>query len=219
MDSAAVGGFSIAAALVLLALRVPVAVALGLSGVIGYLTISSSPYGVWYTLGTTILQVGTEYTFSVIPLFVLMGSLAVQSGMTDRLFTASTALFGRARGAEAMATIAASAALGAVSGSSLATTATMSRVAGNDLLRRGYAQSLVGGAIAAGGTLGILIPPSIVIIIYALITGQSVAYLFAAGLVPGILLTLFYVAATYISIRLRPHSAPTPVSTMKHRMR
>ncbi len=218
MDPVVVGSLAIVASLVLLAVRVPVAVALGLTSVIGYLFISS-PFGVWYTLGTTALQIGTEYTFSVIPLFVLMGALAVQSGMTDRLFSASTALFGRARGSEAMATIAASAALGAVSGSSLATTATMSRVAGVDLLKRGYSPSLVGGAIAAGGTLGILIPPSVVIVIYALITGQSVAHLFAAGLLPGLLLTLLYIAATYIVIHLRPGSAPPPVPMTANRLK
>ncbi|MBK0328128.1 TRAP transporter large permease [Rhodobacteraceae bacterium F11138] len=217
MTAAAVAGLSVLGVAVLLLIRMPVAVALGLAGTAGYLAIAK-PAAVLHVLGSTLLQVGTEYTLTVVPLFVMMGAVAMRAGMSQRLFAASTALFGRVRGAESMATVVASGAFGAVAGSSLATTATMTRVAGPELRRRGYRDSMVGGTLAAGGTLGILIPPSVALVLYALITGQSVADLFAAGILPGLVLMGLYVLAVLWRIRRDPSSVPASDGNIPHRL-
>lgn len=217
MTAAAIAGLAVLGVAFLLLIRVPVAVALGLAGTVGYLAIAR-PAAVLHVLGSTLLQVGTEYTLTVVPLFVMMGAVAMRAGMSQRLFSASTALFGPVRGAESMATVVASGAFGAVAGSSLATTATMTRVAGPELRRRGYRDSAVGGTLAAGGTLGILIPPSVALVLYALITGQSVAALFAAGILPGLLLTGLYVLAVLWGIWRDPSSVPTPEGMIGHRL-
>ncbi|MCX7561659.1 TRAP transporter large permease [Sulfitobacter sp. F26204] len=217
MTPAMIAGLSVLAVTMMLFIRVPVSVALGLAGTGGYLAIAK-PAAVLHVVGSTLIQVGTEYTLTVVPLFVMMGAVAMRAGMSQRLFAASTALFGRLRGAESMATVVASGAFGAVAGSSLATTATMTRVAGPELRRRGYHDSMVGGTLAAGGTLGILIPPSVALVIYALITGQSVAELFAAGILPGLILMGLYVVAVLWSIWRNPDSAPAPDCNMPNRL-
>lgn len=212
------GGLAVLGMVVLLALRTPVGLALFLAGLGGYLAIAKPP-AVFHVLGSTLLQVGTEYTLSVLPLFVLMGAVVVRAGMSERLFGASAALFGTIRGAEAMATVAASAAFGAVCGSSLATTATVARIAAPNLRQRGYSDPLTGGAIAAGGTLGILIPPSVIMVIYALITGQSVAALFAAGILPGLLLTTLYILTVCLVIAFDRNAAPEASARIERRIR
>lgn len=217
MTAAAVAGLSVLGVAIMLLIRIPVAVALGLAGIAGYMTIAK-PAAVLHVLGSTLLQVGTEYTLTVVPLFVMMGAVAMRAGMSQRLFTASTALFGRVRGAESMATVVASGAFGAVAGSSLATTATMTRVAGPELRRRGYQDSLVGGTLAAGGTLGILIPPSVALVLYSLITGQSVAALFAAGILPGLVLTGLYVLAVLWCIWRDPSAVPASEGHISSRL-
>ncbi len=207
MSAETLGGLTIVGLVVLLAIRIPVGAAMFIAGVGGYLALAS-PAAVVHVLGSTLLQVSTEYTLSVLPLFVLMGSVALRAGMSERIFAASTALFGSVRGAEAMATVAASAAFSTVSGSSLATTATISRIAAPSLRLRGYDDRLISGSIAAGGTLGILIPPSVMLVIYALITGESIVALFAAAILPGLVMTVLYVLTVWLLIKRWPQLAP-----------
>lgn len=194
--------------LVLLILaRIPVGVALGLVGFVGYAAIEG-----WakaqVVFGSVPLELASAYTLSVLPLFTLMGALATMAGLSGDLFRASNALFAGTRGSLAMAAIGASAAFGAVCGSSVATAATMGRISIPEMLRGGYSPALAAGAVAAGGTLGILIPPSLILMIYAIIAQQPVIKLFAAALVPGLVLTALYILTVFIWARLRPEVAP-----------
>jgi tripartite ATP-independent transporter DctM subunit len=153
-------------------------------------------------------------SLSVVPLFLLMGQFASLGGMSKALFKAAEAFLGHLKGGAAMAAIGACAGFGAICGSSLATAATMGQVAMPELKRAGYAGSLASGALAAGGTLGILIPPSIVLVIYAILAEQNIAKMFAAAFIPGILAALGYMAVINISVRINPKLAgsldPTP---------
>jgi tripartite ATP-independent transporter DctM subunit len=150
----------------------------------------------------------SAYSLSVLPLFILMGAVASHSGMARELFQAANALFSGRRGTLAMATIGACAGMGSISGSSLAVTATMSRVVVPEMRTAGYDDRLATGAVAAGGTLGILIPPSVMLVIYAISAEQSVPRLFAAGLVPGVLLAALQLVVVFAIARLLPHWAP-----------
>jgi len=201
----AAAGFAVL--LGLIALRCPVGLAMLLTGAGGYLTILD-----WATLlnylKTTPYHLFANYTLSVIPLFILMGALAERGGLARDLFAAANALVGHRRGGMAMGVIGACACFGAVCGSSVATTATMGRAALPELRRYGYDPGLATGTIAAGGTLGILIPPSVILVIYAISTEQNIARLFMAALVPGLLATLFYVLAVALVVRRRPGLAP-----------
>jgi C4-dicarboxylate transporter, DctM subunit len=189
--------------LVLIFIRVPVAVALIIIGTGGYAAIAG-----WHKalliLGSTPFDISSEYALSVIPLFVLMGQVTTEAGMSAKLFTGAKALFHRYRGAEAMATIGACAGFGAICGSSLATAATMSRIAIPEMRKKGYDDRLSTGVVAAGGTLGILLPPSVIFVVYAIIARQSIAKLFAAGLLPGLVLTLLYLLVVLGLVKLRP---------------
>lgn len=203
MSSALIG---FGALFLLLFLRVPVAVAMILVGFIGFgVLLDWGP--ALSMIGTITVSSGFAYTLSVIPLFILMGNFVTKAGLADELFEASHAFLGHRRGGLAMATIAACGGFAAICGSSLATAATMSKVAIPSMRRFGYSDSLAAGSVAAGGTLGILIPPSVILIIYAILTEQSIAAMFAAGLVPGILGVLLYMAAIkYVTWR-RPDSS------------
>ena len=209
MTSDLVGICGMAALFLLILMRVPVAVALGLVGFGGYAVMEG-----WtrasLALGGVPVELASAYGLSVIPLFALMGALATSAGLSSDLFRGANVVFGRTRGALAMAAIAASALFGAVCGSSVATAATMGRVSIPEMLRFRYSARLAAGAVAAGGTLGILIPPSLILMIYAIIARQSVAELFAAALIPGVLLTALYVGVVAIVVRLRPAAAPPP---------
>jgi len=198
-------GFALAVALVLL--RVPVAVAMGLVGTAG-LWLTGGAATVGFVLGAAPFEAVFPYSFSVVPLFVAMGVFAARSGLSAALFRAVDALVGRFRGGLALATVGACAGFGAICGSSLATAATMARVAYPEMERRGYAPSLAAAAVAAGGTLGVMIPPSILLVIYGLLTEQSIGELFAAALVPGVLATLLYMAAVILALTIRPDLAP-----------
>ena len=149
-----------------------------------------------------------SYALSVVPLFILMGNFVSRAGLSEQLYTASNAFLGHRRGGLAMATIVACGGFSAVCGSSLATAATMAKVAMPSMRRFGYADSIATGSIAAGGTLGILIPPSVVLVIYGLITQSDVSKLFAAGILPGIVGILFYVGAVQFMIWLKPELGP-----------
>lgn len=212
MSAQLVGLVSIFALLALIMFRIPVAVSMGLVGFLGYATLEG-----WdrasLALGGVPVELASAYGLSVVPLFALMGALATSAGLSRDLFRGANVIFRRTRGALAMAAIAASAVFGAVCGSSVATAATMGRVSIPEMLHFKYAPRLAAGAVAAGGTLGILIPPSLVLMIYAIIARQSVAELFAAALIPGILLTTLYVIVVTVVVRLRPETIPPPDQT------
>lgn len=202
-----VGIAGMSALVIMIAIRIPVAVALGLVGLVGYAALQGwTKAGLVF--GAVPLEMSSAYTLSVVPLFVLMGALATTAGLSSDLFRAANVVFRGARGSLAMAAIGASAAFGAVCGSSVATAATMGRVSIPEMLRAGYSQTLAAGSVAAGGTLGILIPPSLILMIYAIIAQQSVAKLFAAALIPGIVLTILYLLVAMIMVRARPAMAP-----------
>lgn len=188
-------------------LRVPIAMALAIPGFLGVLYLKG-----WTPLATAIESVvwsnSFNYTFSTIPMFVLMGEFLFLSGISSELFTTFRAWFGKLRGGLAMATIGASAGFAAASGSSLATTGTMGVVTSKEMLKANYNKSFAGGSIVAGGTLGILIPPSTMFIIYGMLTGESVGKLLIAGIIPGILLTTLFIVTIAIAVKVQPGLAP-----------
>jgi tripartite ATP-independent transporter DctM subunit len=211
MTPEAIGMIGMGCLILLILLRVPIAVALGLVGFVGYAAISG-----WaragFMVGGVPLELASAYSLSVVPLFALMGAVASSAGLSTDLFRACNLMLRGARGSLAVASIFASALFGAVCGSSVATALTMSRVSIPEMLRAGYPHTVAAGAVAAGGTLGILIPPSLILMIYAIIAQQSVAKLFAAALLPGLVLMAFYVvvAVSYYrwSVRHTPEAAP-----------
>ncbi|MGP1256518.1 MAG: TRAP transporter large permease [Kiloniellales bacterium] len=194
-------------ALLLVLLRVPVAIAMGVVGVGGFALLNGW-FGAAFVLGAAPFEAVFPYSLSVVPLFVAMGVFAARAGLSQSLYQAAGAFIGRARGGLAMATIGACAAFGAICGSSLATAATMGKVSLPEMRRFGYADSLAAASIAAGGTLGVLIPPSILLVIYGLLTETSIGQLFVGALIPGLLATLLYMAAVYVQTRLNPELAP-----------
>ncbi len=192
---------------VLIGLRVPVAIAMGSVGALGgwYLNGSAS---VAFILGSSPFETVFPYSLSVIPLFILMGVFAARAGLSKSLYDAVHAFIGHYRGGLAMATIGACAAFGAICGSSLATAATMCRVAMPEMRKRNYDDGLAAATIAAGGTLGILIPPSVIMVIYALLTQQSIGKMFAAALIPGLLATFLYMMAIFVQTWRKPELGP-----------
>ena len=158
--------------------------------------------------GLSVYESAQNFSLSVIPLFVLMGSFATKSGISTDLFSAFNTWLRRRKGGLAHASIAACAAFGAVCGSSIATAATMGKVALPQMARFGYSDRLATGALAAGGTIGVLIPPSVIMLIYGILTETSIGDLFIAGIVPGLLLTLFFMLTIVLMTRINPASAP-----------
>ncbi len=215
-DAVAIAGFVVLFALMLL--RVPIGMAMGLVGVSGFAYLSGGGPAL-KIVGHTTMRTVTDFNFAVIPLFLLMGSLATTSGMSRELFRAANGFVGHLRGGLGIATIAACGGFAAICGSSVATAATFSRVAYPEMRRYGYPQSFATGVIAAGGTLGIMIPPSTVFAVYGLITEQDVGKLFVAGIVPGILAMLMYMATISVIGALRPGFLPAgPRSSWKERL-
>ncbi len=197
------GAAGFAAAMGMIALRVPVAVAMGLVGAGGaWLAVGWG--GASFVLGNLAFEAVFPYGLSVVPLFVFMGVFATHAGLSRNLYAAVGAFVGHRPGGLAMATVGACAGFGAICGSSLATAATMGRVALPQMRAAGYDDALAAGAVAAGGTLGVLIPPSIILVLYGLIAQQSIGALFAAALVPGVLATLLYMGAVRAVVALRP---------------
>jgi tripartite ATP-independent transporter DctM subunit len=193
--------------LVLIALRLHVGLAMFVTGCFGYAYLSSLS-ALFGFLKTNSYNLFATYTLSVIPLFILMGALAEQTGLSSALFRAAAAFIGQVRGGLAMAVIAACTAFGAICGSSVATTATFGRAALPELLRHKYDGGFATGTIAVGGTLGILIPPSLILVIYAITVEQNIAKLFMAAFVPGLLAALFYLITIFLIVRRRPDLAP-----------
>ena len=193
--------------LALMALRIPIAVSMFVAGATGYvLQTGWAPFLSF--LNTQAFARFASYDLSVIPLFILMGHFATQGGISRALFRFAAALMGGFKGGLAMASVLASAAFGAICGSSVATAATITSVALPEMKRHGYSGRLATGTLAAGGTLGILIPPSVPLVIYAILTEQNIAKLFAAAMVPGVIALLGYIATIAIYVRLVPGQAP-----------
>jgi len=193
--------------LVLMALRVPIAVTMFVAGGAGYLAQTG-----WLPLASFLNSQAfarfASYDLSVIPLFILMGHFATQGGISRALFQFAAGVMGRFKGGLAMGAVFACAAFGAICGSSVATAATITNVAYDEMRRHGYSGRLTTGTLAAGGTLGILIPPSVPLVIYAILTEQNIAKLFAAAMIPGIIAMLGYIIAISIYVRLVPGQAP-----------
>ncbi len=188
--------------LVLIALRVPLAAAMFVTGLLGTFLVTGNMRLVDSQLKTFAYGTLTNYSLSIIPLFLLMSEFAARGGMSASLFKAAEAWLGHRRGGLAMAAIGASAGFGAVCGSSLATASSMGRVALPELARAGYSPALSTGALAAGGTLGILIPPSVVLVVYVILAEENIEKLFTAALIPGILAMLGYMLTVAIYARL-----------------
>jgi tripartite ATP-independent transporter DctM subunit len=161
-----------------------------------------------HLLGQTVLETMLSFELSIIPLFVLMGYFTATSGLSRDLYNAFNAWLGHMRGGLAMATIAACGAFGAISGSSVATAATMTEVALPEMRRFGYAPSFSTGVIAAGGTIGILIPPSVIMVLYGVMTETSIVDMFVAGVIPGLLMVLLFLATAFLVATVRPAAAP-----------
>ena len=193
--------------LVLMAVRVPIAICMFAAGCIGYVLQAG-----WLPLASFLNSQAfarfASYDLSVIPLFILMGNFATQGGISRALFGFAAAVMSRFKGGLAMAAVMACAAFGAICGSSVATAATITQVALPEMKKHGYSGRLATGTLAAGGTLGILIPPSVPLVIYAILTEQNIAKLFAAAMVPGIIAMLGYMVAIAIYVRLVPGHAP-----------
>jgi len=195
------------AMLVLMAIRVPIAVAMFAAGTLGYLMQTGwGPYSSF--LNNLAFARFASYDLSVIPLFILMGHFATQGGISKALFQFAASVMGRFKGGLAMAAVLASAAFGSICGSSVATAATITGVALPEMKRHGYSGRLSTGTLAAGGTLGILIPPSVPLVIYAILTEQNIAKLFAAAMIPGIIAMVGYMIAIAIYVRVVPGQAP-----------
>lgn len=193
--------------LALMAVRVPIAVSMFGAGAIGYITQTGwSPFASF--LNTQAFARFAGYDLSVIPLFILMGHFATKGGISKSLFEFAAGVMGRFKGGLAMASLLACAAFGAISGSSVATAATITGVALPEMQRHGYSGRLATGTLAAGGTLGIQLPPSIVLVIYAILTEQNISKLFAAAVIPGIIAMLGYMVAVAIYVRVVPGHAP-----------
>jgi len=199
-------------------LRVPVGMAMGLVGVTGF------GYLVGFTpamklVGQTTMRTVTDYTFGVIPMFLLMGAFVQVSGISRELFRAANTYVGHWRGGLGIATIGACGAFAAISGSSVATAATFSAVAYPEMRRFNYPQSFATGVIAVGGTLGAMLPPSTVLVVYGIITEQDIGKLFIAGIIPGLLAILLHMTTIFIIGRVRPNFLPQgPASTWRARV-
>ncbi len=193
--------------LALMAVRVPIAASMFAAGAIGYVTQTGwAPFASF--LNTQAFARFAGYDLSVIPLFILMGHFATKGGISKSLFEFAAGVMGRFKGGLAMASLLACAAFGAISGSSVATAATITGVALPEMQRHGYSGRLATGTLAAGGTLGIQLPPSIVLVIYAILTEQNISKLFAAAVIPGIIAMCGYMIAVAIYVRVVPGHAP-----------
>ncbi len=196
--------------LVLILLRVPIALAMGLVGLIGFAALSNFNWVPALSMAArNTIDITQEYSLSVIPMFILMGNLVTRAGLSHELYRASHAFLGHRRGGLSMATVVACGGFSAICGSSLATAATMAKVAMPPMRKYGYSDALASASIAAGGTLGILIPPSVILVIYGVLTEQSIRELFAAGFFPGMLGVLLYLGAVYYTVVRDPKAGPS----------
>ena len=219
MSPLLVGVLLFVAMLLLMAIRVPIAIAMFIPGAIGYVVLSSEAALLSHLKGALFARLSV-YDLSVIPLFLLMGQFATQGGLSAALFRAAAAFVGHFRGGLAMAAMLACTAFGAICGSSVATAATVAQVALPEMKRFNYSGRLATATLAAGGTLGILIPPSVVLVIYAILAQQNIAKLFAAAIIPGLIAAGGYLLAIGVYSRLHPgHGPAQPRVPWPERMR
>jgi len=209
MSALEVGIASFPALMVLIFLRVPIGLAMFVVGLVGLFIVTDVTTVAFARLKSETYTTFSSYSLTIVPMFLLMGHFATLGGMSNALFKAAEGWLGHRKGGVAMAAVGACAGFGAICGSSLATAATMGRVALPELKRYGYAGGFSTATLAAGGTLGILIPPSVVLVIYAILTEQNIAKLFLAAFIPGLMAALGYVLAISIYVRLFPESAGT----------
>lgn len=209
MSNLEIGLWSFPVLLILIFLRIPIGLAMLAVGVLGSYMINGSFLMIFGQLKNQTYGTFSSYSLSIVPLFLLMGQFARLGGMSTALFNAAETWLGHRRGGVAMAAVGACAGFGAICGSSLATAATMGQVALPELKRYGFSGPLATGTLAAGGTLGILIPPSVVLVIYAILTEQNIAKLFVAAVIPGILAAVGYMLAISLYVRIWPNSAGT----------
>ena len=208
MDPFLLAAIGIGCLLALILSHVPIGVAMAVVGFIGFYLLTGNMSAAFSLFGTEAAAVFSSADLAVIPLFILMGGFAGTAGLSADVYRLASAMVGHMRGGLAMATVAGCGGFGAVCGSSIATTVTMGKIALPEMEQRGYAQSLGAGSIAAGGTLGTLIPPSTVMVLYAVLTEQFVIELFVAAIIPGILTILLYFAAVQVVVRWKPETAP-----------
>ncbi len=195
--------------LLLILARMPIAFAMGLVGFFGFLWLNDGNWIAALSMASRrVIDTSQDYGLSVIPLFILMGNLVTRAGLSQELYRASYAFLGHLRGGLSMATVVACGGFSAICGSSLATAATMAKVSMPPMRKYGYSDSLAAASIAAGGTLGILIPPSVILVIYGIMTEQSIRELFAAGFLPGLLGVLLYLAAVAWTVWRKPEAGP-----------
>ncbi|MFK8079496.1 MAG: TRAP transporter large permease [Granulosicoccus sp.] len=209
MSDLFIGLLSFPALLTLIFLRVPIGLAMFLTGLVGLILVTGDTNLPFARLKAETYTTFSNYSLSIVPMFLLMGHFATLGGMSQALFKAAEGWLGHRKGGVAMAAVGSCAGFGAICGSSLATAATMGRVALPELRRYGYAGGFSTATLAAGGTLGILIPPSVVLVIYAILTEQNIAKLFLAAFIPGILAAVGYMIAIAIYVRVNPGSAGT----------
>ncbi len=206
MDASMIGFICIAIMLIMIAFRAPIALSMAVTGFVGFASIVAFQPAV-AILDSAPFDALSNYSFSPIPMFILMGVFASKARMSQELFNGAKTLFGSWRGGMALAAVTSCGIFSAISGSSLATAASMSRVALPEMKRNGYSVSLATGTLAAGGTLGIMIPPSIALLLYALITEQSVGDMFIAGVIPGLLGLALYCVAVAVTVWIFPNLA------------
>ena len=207
MSNLEIGLWSFPGLLALIFLRVPIGLAMFVTGLVGLYYVTDGNTVALSRLKNETYSTFSSYSLSIVPMFLLMGHFATLGGMSQALFRAAEGFLGHRKGGVAMAAIGACAGFGAICGSSLATAATMGRVALPELRRYGYDGGFSTATLAAGGTLGILIPPSVVLVIYAILTEQNIAKLFLAAVLPGVIAAVGYVIAISIYVRLNPTSA------------
>jgi C4-dicarboxylate transporter, DctM subunit len=217
MSPTEIGLLMFAGMLGLMALRVPIAVSMFIPGALGYWALTNNMALLNLLKGSAVARL-TVYDLSVIPLFLLMGQFATQGGLSRSLFKAAAAFVGHVRGGLAMAAVLSAAAFGAVCGSSVATSATITQVAYPEMKAHGYHGRLTTAVLACGGTLGILIPPSVPLVVYAILTEQNIGKLFAAAMLPGILAVIGYLSVIAIVCHLKPELArPSEAATWPER--
>ena len=219
MSPATVGIIGIVLLIVLFLLRMPVAFAMALVGFAGFAYLTS-PEAALHLLARDIFDTFSSYPLSVIPMFILMGTFAYGSGISQRLFKTTYTWIGNLRGGLTIATVFASAGFGAICGSSTATAATMGKISLPEMKNFNYDDTLATGTVAAAGTLGILIPPSTILIVYGYLTEQSIGKLFVAGIIPGIILSIFFaITVAFLCWRNPAIGPPGPASTFKEKLK
>jgi C4-dicarboxylate transporter DctM subunit len=217
MTTMSIGLTMFGAMLVLMAVRVPIAISMFVPGAVGYIALAGWLPLLSHLKGAVYGRVSV-YDLSVIPLFMFMGALAVQGGLSRALFNFANALLGRFKGGMAMAGVLACAAFGSISGSTVATTATIAQVAYPEMRRIKYSGRLATAALATGGTMGVLLPPSVTLMVYAILTEQNITKMFLAAYVPAILAAIGYLLAIAVIVRLHPEQAPAAQAVPRHEL-